>query len=171
MTDRTTRARNALKQGEAHIWLVCLVAGRVVGKRDGQTQELAQALLKSVSQIENYAGAYHGYKISRKYINGDIRRKLSPGHFATLFTCWRRIEFDPSLCADYLESAVENSLNSEELREVIESDNLVQPKPVILGKSWFEKGWAAIEASKLNAGKRKDALSHFRAFQEIMTKG
>jgi hypothetical protein len=165
---RIDKAVQALHRGNDYLWIVCLTAGRIVGKRDGQTQELAQALLKSPSQVENYAHAYFGYKLSRKVITPSLRKSLSPGHFATLFTCWSRIEFDPALCSEYLEAAIASGMNSEQLREYIESDNNVQPKPVTLGQSWFDKGWAAIEASKLNAENRKFALDLFRRFQELM---
>ena len=164
---RLDKAVSALRKGNDQIWMVCLIAGRTVGKRDGQTQELAQALLKSVSQVENYAHAYFGYKLSRKYISKDVRPQLSPGHFATLFTCWRRIEFDPALCSEYLESAVENSLNSEELREVIENDNNLQPKPVTLGESWFQRGWDWTETIT-DLQIRLKAQQLFRDFQQTV---
>ena len=164
--NRVEKALGALKAGEAHIWVLCLICGRVVGSRDGRTQELAQVLKKSVSQLENYSYAYHGYKLSRKYISKDVRPQLSPGHFATLFTCWRRIEFDPSLCVDYLESAVENNLNSEELREVIESDNNVQPKQITLGDKFFQKAWDWTETiADLQIRLRAQEL--LREFQQI----
>jgi len=167
--NRIDKAVSALHCGNDYLWTVCLIAGRTVGKRDGQTQELAQALLKSVSQVENYSHAYFGYRLSRKYITPSVRKALSPGHFATLFTCFRRIEFDPELCHGYLMAAIDDSMNAEELRQVIESDNLVQPKPVTLGADWFQKGWDAIEASNLDAAKREFALDLFRRFQEVMT--
>jgi hypothetical protein len=143
-----------------------LVAGRVVGKRDGQTQELAQALLKSVSQIENYSYAYFGYKLSRKYIRARDRAALSPGHFATLYTCWRRIEFDPRQCDVYLSVAVNEKMNSEELREFIENDNNLQPKPVTLGDKFFQKAWDWTETiADLQIRLRAQEL--LREFQQI----
>lgn len=139
--NRIDKAVEALRCGNDYIWLVCLIAGRVVGKRDGQTQELAQALMKSASQIENYAHAYFGYKLSRKVITSSLRKSLSPGHFATLYTCWKRIEFDPELSLCYLNDAIISGMNSEQLREYIENDNNVQPKPVTLGDKFFQKAW------------------------------
>ena len=136
-----------------------------MGLRDGRTAEFAEFLNRTSSQVEHMAKAYHGYRLARPYCR--IRKELSPSHFAALWTTWKHIEFDPAQCADYLEEAVENRFNSDQLREFIEIDNNVQPNPPNV-KGWFDKGWEIIERLHEN---QEEALSLFRALSELIQKG
>lgn len=159
------KAREALFCADENKWIACLIAGRYVGKRDGKTQEFADQLGRSVSQVENYAYAYKGYRLARPLVN--VRKELSPSHYAALWQEWKSIEFHPDQCADYLWEAVENRFNASQLREYIRTDNNVQPKQEMT-QSFIEKMWSAMETTIKDLTKRERAFVLWRELLSLI---
>jgi hypothetical protein len=161
MIDRTARVVNALQRGNSSLYLVCLEATRYSG---ADTKVLADMLLKSVSQIENYR--YAGFGLMMAKPAPEVRCKLSPSHFAVIYLTQRQIEYEPEMAKLYAIQAATIGYDSEALRQYIEDDNLVPPKPVTLGDKWFQKGWEWTEAL-LDFHVKQKAQQLFREFQQI----
>jgi hypothetical protein len=164
---RLDRGLKELQTSTTHAWVACLIASRIVGKRDGTTALYAEKWMKSPSQIENYARAGLGYRAFRRHLRIENVKALYPSHFTAAYTSWLRYEFDPQVAATYLTMAAMSGWSSRDMEEFIGAENFV-PKDFTLGDRWWEKGWKAIEESQLDAGKRNEALSLFREFREVM---
>lgn len=167
---RIERGLKELQAGTSHTWVACLIASRIVGRRDGTTALLAERWKKSPSQIENYARAGLGYRSFRRHLRGETVRSLYPSHFTAAYSAWMRYEFDPQVAATYLTMAAMDGWSSRTMEEFIQSENPM-PKDFVLGDRWWEKGWQAIEHSSLDNENREVALRSFREFQGVMKSG
>lgn len=164
---RLERGLKELQTSTTHAWVACLIASRIVGKRDGTTALYAEKWKKSPSQIENYARAGLGYRAFRRHLRIEFVKALYPSHFTAAYSAWLRYEFDPQVSAAYLTMAALNGWSSRDMEEFIQAENPC-PADFRLGERWWQKGWTAIEQSPMDSFKREVALTLFREFKDIM---
>ena len=120
------RAVNAYRRGNDYRWVACLAASRIVGRyAPGATAALASDLCVGVDQVENLAKAGIMYRRLRPMSRdvSEIRRVLSPSHFATMGDMVIKYDIPLPEALAQLRTAAENGASVRTMAKYVSEEN------------------------------------------------
>ncbi len=121
MNKNIDRCIKYYRAGSDKRWVACLAASRVVGGYDrNATSHLAYALSLSISQVENLAKAGKAYRALRRFgVDSEVRKALTPSHFAAMWDLKHKLRFDDHEAAAQLRTAAIESVSVAQMAGLI----------------------------------------------------
>lgn len=148
------RAVYYYREGMADFWKLSYCAVATVGRRDGSTHRMAQALGRSDDTVEALANAARtlfwlckAFREAREYEmqarTRDLRQVLSYSHFDCAGDLQRAYDIHPLELFSILDQAAEHHVGVQQMRQMVEaqhaSDELKPynpPNPLLDVKKW-----------------------------------
>jgi hypothetical protein len=123
MTSLVDIAVSASGNTNRYDWIRAYCASKIVGRRDGQTAELAERCGVGVDAVERWAAAWRMHSLLPPTAK-NLRRVLPRSHYSIMLRLSRRYELDPTTCANLLASCLFGHKISSvvELEEEVEAE-------------------------------------------------
>ena len=147
MSDVLEAARAWGKSDDA-LWVFAEKAAPIVGRRDGDTALLAQAIKRSVDTVESYSSAWKLWETALRWsptYAEHWRADLSIGHFVAVARKWLGKQIETEDALNYLAQARAECLSVEDLRKKL---------PGVGGGDWMRSALrlrAALDRELVNA--------------------